>query len=168
MKLETKLKINAIKRRLLNMWYAAMKPVAKALDAYDKNKETRLDNKVKAMTECDVVERIVKITKKSLSRYTNGYKTIHIAKSTGDWTDRNIRDHMTDVCKEDKYVRRYGYNLKYDDIDTYRKLTEMLYDKLREEKVLDVYWKVYENHNYFWKGYEKTLCIKVKDEYRNK
>lgn len=168
MNLKMKLKLNKLKRRLADRWYASMKPLAEAAVERDKKRWSEFVNKVSSMTEEEVIERLARIIIKDFSSYPKGYEDIHITKQTEDYTDRNIRSYMIERSGRDKYIKQYGYNIKCEDIDTHRRLTEMLYDRLSKEEVLDVKWKVYDNMSSYWKGYEKTLIVEVKKEYLDK
>lgn len=167
MRLKTKLKLNELKRKLVGWWYAVMKPLVRAFEKHDKKRLDRFISKVSSMTEGEVIERLARTMIKEFASYPKGYEDIHITKQAEDYTNRNIRSYMIERSGRDKYIKQYGYNIKCDDIDTYRRLTEMLYDRLSKEEVLDVKWKVYDVSGY-WKGYEKTLIVEVKKEYLNK
>lgn len=164
MKLKTKLKLRKVKSKLSDYWYAAMKPVTLTITRYRDWKWDRFKTKVKAMTEDEIIDRVARGIIKHRTKYLKGCDDIHIAKRTDDWTERTIRSHMIDLSRGDRYVKEYGYEIKYGDLDTYRRLTEMLYDRLSKEEDLSIEWKVYDI-GYYWEGYEKTLVIKVKPEY---
>ena len=140
MKLKTKLKLRKVKSKLSNYWYAAMKPFELAITRYRDWKWDRFKTKVNNMTEDEIIDRVAIGIIKHLTRYPRGYDDIHIAKRSDDWTERTIKSHMIDLSRGDKYVKEYGYEIKYGDLDTYRRLTEMLYNRLSKEEELSVKW----------------------------
>lgn len=165
MKLETKMKFVKFKKTLIKVWYKLVKPLAKLEEKIIANKNLRYKRKIESITEDEFVDRIVKNIEKKIASYSEWWEEFHIC-AYCDYPSRNIIEYCKD-CSRDDVIKSCSYKYKHRDLEAYARLTEKLYEKLKDHKVIKAEWKVFDNRK--WYGdytYSKTLCISAKDEFK--
>lgn len=165
MKLETKMRLVKFKKLLIKEWYKLVTPLAKLENKIIAYSNLRYRTKIDKITEDELIDRLVKNIEKKIAGYSKWWEEFHIC-AYGEYPDRTIIEYCRE-CSGDKIIKSCSYKYTYRDLESCKRLTEKLYDNLKDHKVIDAEWKVFDGCESFGNyTYTKTLCVHVKDKFK--